>query len=64
MGGLSPGSALSGSFFASVKGELSDTQPLAHHGSSPPAIVEYIAWYNVNWLHSASATTHRPNQED
>jgi transposase InsO family protein len=44
--------ALSESFFASLKGELIDTQAWPTRAMARRAIVEYIAWYNGTRLHS------------
>jgi transposase InsO family protein len=44
--------ALSESFFASLKGELTDTQAWPTRALARRAIVEYIAWYNGTRLHS------------
>jgi putative transposase len=44
--------ALSESFFASFKGELTDTQAWPTRVMARRAIVEYIAWYNGTRLHS------------
>jgi len=44
--------ALSESFFASLKGELTDLQPWPTQDMARRAIVEYIAWYNGTRLHS------------
>jgi transposase InsO family protein len=44
--------ALSESFFASIKGELLDTQAWPTQAMARRAIVEYIAWYNGTRLHS------------
>jgi transposase InsO family protein len=44
--------ALAESFFASIKGELIDTQPWPTRAAARRAIVEYIAWYNGTRLHS------------
>jgi transposase InsO family protein len=44
--------ALSESFFASLKGELIDTQAWPTQAMARRAIVEYIAWYNGTRLHS------------
>jgi transposase InsO family protein len=40
------------SFFASLKGELIDTQAWPTHAAACRAVVEYIAWYNGTRLHS------------
>jgi transposase InsO family protein len=45
--------ALAESFFASIKGELIDTQPWPTRAAARQAIVEYIGWYNGTRLHSA-----------
>ena len=44
--------ALSESFFASLKGELADTQAWPTRAEACRAVVEYIAWYNGTRLHS------------
>ena len=44
--------ALSESFFASLKGELIDTQPWPTRAAAIRAVVEYIGWYNGTRLHS------------
>ena len=44
--------ALAESFFASIKGELIDTQPWPTRAAARRAIVEYIGWYNGTRLHS------------
>jgi putative transposase len=44
--------ALAESFFASIKGELIDTQPWPTRAAARRAIVEYIGWYNGTPLHS------------
>jgi putative transposase len=44
--------ALSESFFASLKGELTDHQAWPTKDMARKAIVEYIAWYNGTRLHS------------
>jgi putative transposase len=44
--------ALAESFFASIKGELLDSQPWPTRDLARRAIVEYIAWYNDARLHS------------
>jgi transposase InsO family protein len=44
--------ALAESFFASLKGELTDTRPWPTRAAARRAIVEYIAWYNGTRLHS------------
>jgi transposase InsO family protein len=44
--------ALSESFFASLKGELTDLQAWPTKAAARRAIVEYIAWYNGTRLHS------------
>jgi transposase InsO family protein len=44
--------ALAESFFASLKGELIDTQPWPTQAAARRAIVEYIGWYNGTRLHS------------
>jgi transposase InsO family protein len=44
--------ALAESFFASLKGELTDTQPWPTRASARRAIVDYIGWYNGTRLHS------------
>jgi putative transposase len=45
--------ALAESFFASLKGELIDTQPWPTRAAARRAIVDYIGWYNGTRLHSA-----------
>jgi transposase InsO family protein len=44
--------AVAESFFASLKGELIDTQAWPTHAAACRAVVEYIAWYNGTRLHS------------
>jgi transposase InsO family protein len=44
--------ALAESFFASIKGELLDTQPWPTRAAVRQAIVDYIGWYNGTRLHS------------
>jgi putative transposase len=44
--------ALAESFFASLKGELVDTQPWPTRTLARQAVVEYIGWYNGTRLHS------------
>ncbi|HEV2243411.1 MAG TPA: IS3 family transposase [Streptosporangiaceae bacterium] len=44
--------ALSESFFASLKGELTATRPWPTRAAASRAIVEYIGWYNGTRLHS------------
>ena len=44
--------ALAESFFASLKGELIDTQAWPTRAAACRAVVEYIAWYNGTRLHS------------
>ena len=44
--------ALAESFFASLKGELTDLQSWPTRAGARRAIVEYIAWYNGTRLHS------------
>jgi len=44
--------ALAESFFASLKGELTDNQAWPTRAGARRAIVEYIAWYNGTRLHS------------
>jgi transposase InsO family protein len=44
--------ALAESFFASIKGELIDTQPWPTRAAARHAIVDYIGWYNGTRLHS------------
>jgi transposase InsO family protein len=46
------GNALAESFFASIKGELLDSQAWPTRDLARWAIVEYIAWYNGARLHS------------
>jgi transposase InsO family protein len=45
--------ALAESFFASLKGELTDTRPWPARAAARRAVVEYIAWYNGTRLHSS-----------
>jgi transposase InsO family protein len=44
--------ALAESFFASLKGELIDTQPWPARALARHAVAEYIGWYNGTRLHS------------
>jgi putative transposase len=44
--------ALAESFFATIKGELIDTQPWPTRAAARRAIVDYIGWYNGTRLHS------------
>jgi transposase InsO family protein len=44
--------ALAESFFASLKGELTDLQTWPNRAAARRAIVEYIGWYNGTRLHS------------
>ena len=44
--------AVAESFFASLKGELTDTRAWPTRAAACRAIVEYIAWYNGTRLHS------------
>jgi transposase InsO family protein len=44
--------AVAESFFASLKGELTDTQAWPTRAGACRAVVEYIAWYNGTRLHS------------
>jgi putative transposase len=44
--------AVAESFFASLKGELTDTQAWPTQAAACRAVVEYIAWYNGTRLHS------------
>ena len=44
--------ALAESLFASLKGELIDTQPWPTCAPARQAIVDYISWYNDTRLHS------------
>ena len=44
--------ALAESFFASLKGELTDTRPWPTRAAARRATVEYIAWYNGTRRHS------------
>jgi putative transposase len=44
--------ALAESFFASLKGELTDLQTWPTRATVRRAIVEYIGWYNGTRLHS------------
>jgi transposase InsO family protein len=43
---------LAESFFASLKGELTDLQAWPTRAAARRAIVEYIGWYNGTRLHS------------
>ena len=43
--------ALAESFFASIKGELTDNRPWPTRAAARRAIVEYIGWYNGTRLH-------------
>ena len=45
--------AVAESFFASLKGELTDTRAWPTRAAACRAIVEYIAWYNGTRLHSS-----------
>ena len=45
--------AVAESFFASLKGELIDTQAWPTRAGACRAVVEYIAWYNGTRLHSS-----------
>jgi putative transposase len=45
--------ALAESFFAALKGELTDVQPWPTRAAARRAIVEYIGWYNGTRLHSS-----------
>ena len=45
--------ALAESFFASLKGELIDTQAWPTRAAARHAIVDYIGWFNSTRLHSA-----------
>ena len=44
--------ALAESFFASLKGELTDNQTWPTRAAVRRAVVEYIGWYNGTRLHS------------
>ncbi len=44
--------ALAETFFASLKGELTDLQAWPARAAARRAIVEYIGWYNGTRLHS------------
>ena len=44
--------AVAESFFASLKGELTDTRAWPTRAGACRAVVEYIAWYNGTRLHS------------
>jgi transposase InsO family protein len=44
--------AVAESFFASLKGELTDTRAWPTRAAACRAVVEYIAWYNGTRLHS------------
>jgi transposase InsO family protein len=44
--------ALAESFFASLKGELTDLQTWPTRAAARRAVVEYIGWYNGTRLHS------------
>ena len=44
--------ALAESFFASLEGELTDTQPWPTWAAARRAVVEYTGWYNGTRLHS------------
>jgi Integrase core domain len=44
--------AVAKSFFASLKGELTDTRAWPTRAAACRAVVEYIAWYNGTRLHS------------
>jgi len=44
--------ALAESFFASLKGELTDIRPWTTRAAARRAVVEYIGWYNGTRLHS------------
>ena len=44
--------AVAESFFASIKGELIDTQAWPTRAGACRAVVEYIGWYNGTRLHS------------
>ena len=44
--------AVAESFFASLKGELIETQAWPTRAAACRALVEYIAWYNGTRLHS------------
>ncbi len=44
--------AVAESFFASLKGELTDLQAWPTRAGASRAIVEYIAWYKSTRLHS------------
>jgi putative transposase len=45
--------ALAESFFVSLKGKCLDQQPWSTRTAARRATVEYIAWFNGTWLHSA-----------
>ena len=45
--------ALAESFFASLKGELTDNQAWPTQAAARRAIVEYTGWYNGTRLHSS-----------
>jgi putative transposase len=45
--------ALAESFFASLKGELTDTRAWPTRAAARRAIVDYIGWYSGTRLHSA-----------
>jgi transposase InsO family protein len=53
--------ALAESFFASLKGELTDNQAWPTRAGARRAIVEYIAWYNGTRLHSTLGYRSLPN---
>jgi putative transposase len=44
--------AVAESFFASLKGELTDTQAWPTRAAACRAVAEYIGWYNGTRLHS------------
>ena len=59
--------AVAESFFASLKGELTDTRAWPTRAAACRAIVEYIAWYNGTRLHSTPQPCRlrkRPLRED
>jgi transposase InsO family protein len=44
--------AVAESFFASLKGELTEARAWPARAGASRAVVEYIAWYNGTRLHS------------